>query len=263
MPNPDLQHGLDYWARQEATVDGVLGGYGNGSLPRVDALSSRLFLLSVLPGLSKIPSPLKKLDAGTEERRYRALDAGAGIGRVTDTVLLQLFDEVVLLEPVESLIAQAVASSVNWKGIKSKQSSVLFVKQPLQLYNASSTITEDQIFARVGTDFDITQSGFDTVLTQWVLGHLSDRQVVRFLRQAKESLRSGGIIMVKENCCEEETPGEPEFIYDSDDSSITRSKLTAPRSDSGWKQLFDQAGATLVKEEVQKGFPRGLYEVKT
>ncbi|KAG8771937.1 hypothetical protein FRC16_005773 [Serendipita sp. 398] len=76
MPNPDLQHGLDYWAQQEASIDGVLGGYGNGSLPRVDALSSRLFLLSVLPNLCKTPSPLRKLGSTTEKRRFRALDAG-------------------------------------------------------------------------------------------------------------------------------------------------------------------------------------------
>ncbi|KAG8771948.1 hypothetical protein FRC20_004234 [Serendipita sp. 405] len=256
MPNPDLQHGLDYWAQQEASIDGVLGGYGNGSLPRVDALSSRLFLLSVLPNLCKTPSPLRKLGSTTEKRRFRALDAGAGIGRVTDTVLLHLFDEVVLLEPVQSLIAQAVASSITWKGIASKQNSVLFIKQPLQHYNPSSPITDDQVFAQTGAVFDTTQLGFDVILTQWMLGHLSDRQVIKFLRQAKESLRTGGIIMVKENCCSEEMPGEPEAIYDSDDSSITR-------SDSGWKQLFGQAGVTLVKEEVQKGFPEGLYEVKS
>ena len=34
------------------------------------------------------------------------------------------------------------------------------------------------------------------------------------------------------------------------------------RSDTAWKGAFRDAGLTLIKEEVQKGFPLGLYEVK-
>jgi protein N-terminal methyltransferase len=79
MPQPNLQLGLEYWEQQEPTVDGVLGGYGNGSLPRVDALSSRLFLLSLLPALSTIESPLKPLDETEADKKtnVRALDVGA------------------------------------------------------------------------------------------------------------------------------------------------------------------------------------------
>jgi protein N-terminal methyltransferase len=73
--------GLEYWETQEASLDGVLGGFGSGSLPRVDSLGSRLFLLNVLPELSTVPSALRPLNPPT--RRTRGLDVGAGIGRVT------------------------------------------------------------------------------------------------------------------------------------------------------------------------------------
>ena len=51
-PTPDVAKGIEYWESVPATVDGVLGGFGNGTLPRIDALGSRTFLLRVLPSLS-------------------------------------------------------------------------------------------------------------------------------------------------------------------------------------------------------------------
>ena len=42
-PSPDVAKGVEYWESVPATVDGVLGGYGNGTLPRVDALVHERF----------------------------------------------------------------------------------------------------------------------------------------------------------------------------------------------------------------------------
>lgn len=89
---PDLSQGLQYWEKINATVDGVLGGYG--SINRVDALGSRMFLLRVMPWLSTIPSPTASTSkAAGRKEVYRALDVGAGIGRVTKTVLLPLVSQ--------------------------------------------------------------------------------------------------------------------------------------------------------------------------
>ncbi|PVF95605.1 hypothetical protein CPB86DRAFT_817043 [Serendipita vermifera] len=259
MPQPNLQLGLEYWEQQEATIDGVLGGYGNGSLPRVDALSSRLFLLSLLPTLSTIESPLKPLEQSQHDRRtnFRALDVGAGVGRVTKDVLLHLFSSVVLLEPVQPLISVAVADSDNWKGIKNQEKSVSFIKRPLQQFDPSIYLSEDDLFAHVGAALDFTDvdQGFDVVWCQWCLGHLSDKQLVRFLKMAQRSLRENGIIVVKENCCPPAEDGEPDSVYDSDDSSLTRSH-------DAWLKLFQKARLTLVRQEIQRGFPAGLYEVR-
>ena len=129
----------------------------------------------------------------------------------------------VLLDPVQPFIAHAVSSSSEWKGIQSLKKSVLFIKKPLQQFNPSTIISEDDIFAHTGAPIDTKQAqGYDVVWCQWCLGHLSDEQLVRFMKQAQASLRQGGIIVVKENCCAEAKLGEPESVYDPDDSSITR-----------------------------------------
>ena len=60
-------------------------------------ISFRSYPVSTVPSAAR---PLKP----TPARRFRALDLGAGVGRVTSDTLLPLVSDVVLLEPVESLI---------------------------------------------------------------------------------------------------------------------------------------------------------------
>lgn len=121
-PNPDVVKGVEYWQGVPATVDGVLGGFGKGTLPRVDALGSRTFLAQVLPRLSAVaPSSAPEgaeawLKSRIEERggegraRTRALDCGAGIGRVTRDALSKLVDVVHLVEPVENVSSLSLLS---------------------------------------------------------------------------------------------------------------------------------------------------------
>ncbi len=35
-----------------------------------------------------------------------------------------------------------------------------------------------------------------------------------------------------------------------------------PRSDLAWKKCFTDAGLKVIQEEIQNGFPEGLYPVK-
>jgi protein N-terminal methyltransferase len=119
--------------QQAATVDGVLGGFGTGSLPRVDSLGSRLFLLNLYPELCTVPSAIKPLNPSPPARPYRALDVGAGVGRVTSDVLLHLVDHVLLLEPVTQFIQQALATADSWPGLATKSKSVTFVQGVLQV----------------------------------------------------------------------------------------------------------------------------------
>lgn len=78
------------------------------SLPRIDALGSRMFLLNLMPRLCRVESALKRLDSEGKENggRLRALDVGGGVGRTTKDVLLHLVDDVVLLEPVHKVHAE-------------------------------------------------------------------------------------------------------------------------------------------------------------
>ena len=61
--------------------------------------------------------------------------------------------------------------------------------------------------------------------SQWCVGHLTDTELVAYLKRCAEGLRAGGIIVVKENIADKED------IFDDEDSSVTRYgsllKLTA------------------------------------
>ncbi|XP_069149385.1 alpha N-terminal protein methyltransferase 1 isoform X2 [Solanum lycopersicum] len=74
--------GINYWQGVEATVDGVLGGYGHVNTPDIKA--SEDFLNSILA--ERFP------DAG-RGRHLVTLDCGSGIGRITKNLLIRYFNE--------------------------------------------------------------------------------------------------------------------------------------------------------------------------
>lgn len=113
IPEPSVQDGINYWKSVPASYNGVLGGYGDGTLPRIDSLGSRQLLLQLLPELCTVPSSIAPLSY-TKPYRFRALDVGAGVGRVTSDVLLHLFDDVVLLEPVDIFLVRSLVCLHAW-----------------------------------------------------------------------------------------------------------------------------------------------------
>jgi protein N-terminal methyltransferase len=127
MALPDFQRGIDYWTSVDASIDGVLGGFGTGPLPRVEQLSSRLFLLELIPELQLFPSPLAtKQDVEGARDRYVALDVGAGVGRVTAEVLLPLVDDIITIEPVKHFIETAKKEATHsWRFFKDRTRSNL------------------------------------------------------------------------------------------------------------------------------------------
>ncbi|GAA5954368.1 hypothetical protein JCM3765_004437 [Sporobolomyces pararoseus] len=290
---PDFETGVNYWANTEASVNGVLGGYGEGTpVPRLDATSSRLLILSLMPYLSTIIPPHSSSTTPPRPKRaFRALDCGAGIGRVTSTVLLPLFDSVDLVEPVPSFVKQAkkdaVAGKQGWKNLhprKDEDGEELQVKSAriwragLQHFNplspavpvptSSTSNPSVELFASLGnsdfkfpnpeSELDPTEEGYDLIMIQWCIGHLSDEELADFLRRSQKALRRNkdgkveGHIIVKENTCkDEEQDGR---LFDDEDSSITR-------SDAAFKAVFKHAGLRLLKREVQQGFPKELFPV--
>lgn len=201
----------DYWTQVPSTVDGMLGGYG--SLTQADLCSSAQFLAKLcnLGGL------------GTE----LALDCGAGIGRVSQGLLLNVFEKVEMLDTCQE-----------------------------HLDNAREFMG-DKMFARVSAqhccglqEFEPSPNTFyDLVWIQWVIIYLSDSDFINLLARLKRSLKKDGYIVIKDNVtkagCE----------LDADDSSVTRSDLQL-------KQIFKKAGLELLEETYQKGFPRELFKVK-
>lgn len=247
---------ISYWGEQTADVDGMLGGYPQVS--RIDLQSSKNFVAKIRrldrgnqvahePAKPNPSSGKAAADGSTKSstpKVARALETGAGIGRITTGLLLTVANTVDIVEPIK------------------KFTDVLAQYQP----------TADQ-----GLIGEIYNSGletwkppsgikYDIVWNQWCLGHLTDQQLVDYLQRLarclagyddqgqEEATYSGtpGWIMVKENLS---TDVYDEDIFDDADSSVTR-------SDKKWKALFDEAGLKIVKMELQTGFPKSLYPVK-
>lgn len=262
-------------------------------VPRLDATSSRLLILSLLPQLSTISPPHLPAPSAPSRptRPFRALDCGAGIGRVTSTVLLPLFDLVDLVEPVEPFVVQAQTNALEgkegWKwlhvGDESRRKGVRIWRAGLQHFDplaparpvkggvngaeaGASSPPKVDLFAQLGKedaawpepsrDLDIAEEGYDLVMVQWCIGHLSDSELVAFLQRSRRALRQRadgiceGYIIVKENVCKDTDGGGVGRIFDEDDSSITR-------SDKAFREVFERAGLTIVRREVQRGFPAG------
>ena len=100
-------------------------------------------------------------------------------------------------------------------------------------------------------EFVPEQERYDLIWCQWVLGHLSDEELVAFLKRCVAGLKPGtGLIGIKEN-----TTRHDDVDFDLEDSSMTR-------TDAIFKGIFEKAGLTLLKEGLQQGFPASLYPVR-
>ncbi|KAL7419230.1 hypothetical protein Q5752_006067 [Cryptotrichosporon argae] len=288
-PAPDFEKGVQYWDAIDASVDGVLGGYGTGPVPHIEQLSSRLLLLSLLPHLS-FPNPLTPIPPPRPAHRLTALDVGAGIGRVTSTVLLPLFDDVVLAEPVSKFVDEAhrAASAGEWRDLPharrvrddeaademrrrlrearaGRGKRVWIVKEGLQALDPArpgkGRGTVGAVGDAIGYKDDFGEIGasveYDVIWCQWCLGHVSHDDLIAFLRRAAVARRGpDSLIFVKENVCDDGDGGAPLEFLDEEDSSLTR-------SNAKWHQCFAEAGLKVVKEEVQLGMPAELFVVKT
>eukprot|EP01018_Ginkgo_biloba_P016490 Gb_20319 [translate_table: standard] len=177
--------GVGYWEQVEASVDGVLGGYGkvNGR----DVQDSNAFLVEILGERLKGNSPLV------------ALDCGAGVGRVTKNLLLKHFHEVDLVEPVSHFLESAreqLKATIRTKA--ESHSAVNFYSIPLQ-------------------EFTPETGRYDVIWVQWCIGHLTDADFVSFFNRAKAGLKPGGFFVLKENVARNG------FVLDKEDHSVTRS----------------------------------------
>ena len=153
--------------------------------------------------------------------RSRALDVGAGIGRVTKHVLEPRFAAIDLLDPSFSLLSQAKS----------------FINSP-KVEEALCVGLQDFKFTRM----------YDCIWVQWVWCYLTDTDLLAFFAQAKQHLSAGGMIFAKENV------HDTGFYVDKDDNSVVR-------SDTLYLELFQEAGFEVLKHMYQPGFPDDLYNI--
>ncbi|KAF6838742.1 DUF858 domain-containing protein [Colletotrichum plurivorum] len=216
------------------------GGAGNSAragranvLPRlthcsVPCILSSLYLVSS-GNLSPVPPYIRPLSLSPPTQGSEPCRAPAdpqpfpSIGRITEGLLLDVAEQVDIVEP----IAKFTAALQEKSGVGSVFNIGLEEWKPLD-----------------GTSYDL-------VWNQWCLGHLTDDQLVAYLRRCKEVVApTDGFIVVKENLS---TNGAD--LFDDVDSSVTR-------VDEKFRLLFEQAGLRLIKTELQRGFPKELFPVR-
>ena len=87
---------IQYWSSVPASVNGVLGGFGEQTpVPKADIIGSSTFLRKLL---SRMPCP--------EGQQKLTIDMGAGIGRITRDLLWKVSDKCDLLEPLKPFVEQ-------------------------------------------------------------------------------------------------------------------------------------------------------------
>lgn len=201
----------EYWRSIPSTLDGMLGGYSR--ISGIDVQGSKIFLKKFLKG--------PKNPKGKTNNR-RALDCGAGIGRVSKLLLLPLFETVDLVELNPDFLKKA------------------------ESYLESSADRVGNYFCSGLQSFHFTQK-YDVIWLQWVTGHLTDEHFVSFLERCKEALHEDGIVVIKDNTAQ---VGRCE--HDQDDSSVTRNK-------DELHAIYKRAGLKILSHQKQNNFPSELY----
>ena len=195
----------------DATVDGVLGGIGR--ISDADLEGSRRFLRRL--------GPLPQDGTGVS----RACECGAGIGRVTAGLLLDVVDRVDLVESSPRLLSAAPAHVGDGRAHRCR-----FFCAELQ-------------------DWEPGAGQYAVIWVQWTLCYLTDFDIVRFLRRCAAGLVEGGWIVLKENACAGEA-----FVVDVADASVTRSL-------DYWLDLVAKSGLRAKHVVWQDDFPEDIFPV--
>jgi len=204
----------DYWQGVTPTIDGMLGGFAKISHTDIDGSSKFLKFLLKAPEDGSSPGP------GCD----RALDCGAGIGRITKHLLSKIFKKVDLVEQDKHFLEKA--------------------REYLSGNEKVGTLYQAGL-----QNFNFQESIYNVIWCQWVLGHLTEDHLVQFFVRAAKGLVPGGYIVVKEN-----VTSSGEIERDEEDSSVTRPPELL-------REIFVKANLRIVKEFKQNKFPKELYAV--
>ena len=230
MTSPNSQPAPDTEVSQAASlvywtsVPATVAGMLGGfpQLSRIDLRGSTNFL-------GKLRRLYKSPVQSSPERIsvVRGVDCGAGIGRVTAGFLSRVCDIVDVVEPVRKFANEVRDAKLLGDGEVGK----------VYVTGLEDWVPEEQ---------------YDLIWNQWCLGHLNDQQLVDHFGTCARSVKRDGWIVVKENMS---TNQEGNNIFNETDSSVTR-------TDTKFRKLFEEAGLQILKTELQKGFPKGLYPVR-
>jgi len=229
---------LAYWESINADDNGMLGGYPQVS--RIDIQGSSTFLAKLRRLDSEKSNATTSGTPSSSLPFERAVDCGAGIGRITLNLLIHQARTIDIVEPVAKF-TDALAAA--------------FSAQTESTNINGTTGTLGAIHNLGLEDFHPVPTSYDLIWNQWCVGQLTDTQLIAYLKRCATALRPGGWIVVKENMSSRiPGPGEQD-IFDATDSSVTR-------GDGSFRRIFAQAGLEVKATEVQKGMPRELFPVR-
>ena len=136
---------VEYWEKQPATVDGVLGGFGHTNDD--DITESAIFLL---------PFIIKK-----NMQRTLSMDCGAGVGRISQHLVIGKlgFEQVDLLDPCQHLLDEAQ------KQLPADKVNMMY-KGSIETH-----------------DFGLEK--YDLIILQWVGIYLTDDDFIKFIKNAR------------------------------------------------------------------------------
>lgn len=216
-PNSQINYGdaIDYWSSVPASVNGVLGGFGEQtSVPKADIVGSSTFLRKLQ---TRMVCP--------EGEAKLTIDVGAGIGRITRDLLWKVSDQVDLLEPVKPFVQQMENELVAVKA-KGKLGDIYDIG--MQEWQPAPE--------KVGK--------YWLVWCQWCVGQLPDDALVEFWARCKSALMANGTLIVKENIA------PVDDIFDETDSSVTRTdaKFRELFTRAGYKLIASDIQKGLPRE---------------
>ena len=149
----------------------------------------------------------------------------SGIGRVSKGLLFPLgFTKCDLVEPSQRLLSHA----------------------PEYIDQYAS---QCRYFCTGLQDFTPQPDTYNLIFIQWVIGYLTDDDLISFLKRCAVGLRRGGVIVIKDNTCEDVA-----FVADAEDASVTRSLPYI-------LAIVKLAGLKVVMEEYQEDFPKDIFPV--
>lgn len=206
---------ISYWLSVPASVNGVLGGFGEQTpVPKADIVGSATFLRKLQTRMV-CPEGSKKL----------TIDMGAGIGRITRDLLWKVSDVCDLLEPVKPFVVQMLA----------ELSGVAYRNKLGDIYDIGMQEWECA---------PEKMGHYWLVWCQWCVGQLPDDELVKFWIRCREALMPNGTLIVKENIA------PVEDIFDSTDLSVTRTdaKFRLLFEQAGYKLIASDIQKGMPKE---------------
>lgn len=288
------ENAYDFWeetSETNPTIDGMLGGFA--SISDIDLKGSQSFLQHVLSITHHTGDDSE--DDGNNVVPLSCCDCGAGIGRITKGLFIPmnkynsennnggtntnntapLFFHVNSITMVESspglLLAAADSlgnlisdSTTTTSKIENKNISVLLHNKP-----------KCHFICQGLQEYHPKPNSFDVIWIQWVIGYLTDKDCVHFLKRCAKALRhetktnniseednegennnknsgrGGGIIILKDNTANHKVEA---IQLDMEDSSVTRSL-------SYLLSLADQAGLKVIHQTYQDDFPSEIFPV--